>query len=130
MTINPDDKRSLIISSATEAELRRGLERIPGYVVEPLEEELRRSMGLTAGGDERFYLRSTEGERIVVRHRAGEATAGTVNVVNQDALGSSVPIHADEVVKLHHAIRNVDGLHSSVLAAEIDLVAPDDSGAG
>jgi len=123
MTSNPDDKRSLIIQADTEDGLLRGIGKIPGYTSMPLEEDLRRSMCLPAGED-RFYLKASSGERVIVRHSHGEHFAETINVLNQDAGDCPVPIHADEVVKLHHAIKHVEGLCSCVVAAEMDLLPP------
>ena len=123
MTTNPDDKRHAIIYADNEADLLRLIEKIPGYHREELEEDTLRNMMLSAG-ETRFYLRSEDGERIIVRHEAGKAEAETVNVMNQDGLDHPVPIHQDEVVKLHNAIKGVDDLFSQVVAAEIDLLPP------
>ncbi|CAO3424480.1 hypothetical protein [Azospirillum argentinense] len=79
---------------------------------------------MLAEEDDRFYLQASNGERIIVSHRAGEMEAKTVNVMNQDALDHPVPIHQDELVKLHTKIKGMDGLYSQVIAAEIDLVPP------
>lgn len=123
MTTNSDDKRSIIISAESEEDLRQKMRKIPGYTRVELDDDLRRTMCLPKGED-RFYLQASNGERIVVRHKQGEESADTINIMNQDALDHPVPIHQDEVVKLHHAIKEVDGLSSCVVAAEIDLLPP------
>lgn len=123
MTTNPDDKRSLIISATTENDLVAGLRSIPGYIYVPMEEDLVTRMCLPAGED-RFYLQTPPGDRIVVSRRHGADVAETVNVLNQEEADCSFATYDDEVVKLHNAIELQRGLRSNIVLAEADLRRP------
>jgi len=124
MTDKTDYMRRLSIKADTTDILREGLKNIPGYTRVELGDELRRLMMLPADED-RFVLQAeSNGEQIIVSHRRGDTSARTINVRDQDARGLHIPIYADEVVKLHEAIKQVPGISSEVIAANIDLVAP------
>jgi hypothetical protein len=119
-----DHMRSLNICANSEDALIEKLGKIPGYSREPLEPEAQKLiLGHTT--DSWFYLVSEDcGERIVVCHKAGDATARTINVVDQDQLDHPPLFHDDEIVKLRGAIAHVEDLFVQLNLAEVDRTPP------
>nr|WP_312968660.1 hypothetical protein [Pseudomonas sp.] len=112
----PDFTRHVVFKAATEEELLSCLENIPGYDLEPI-----RGTGRSFSPDQKFLLRSTAGQEIMVIHQDGERYAETSNVFGQDGQDQPTPILKDEVVKLSKACAKVAGLSATPTLSNHDI---------
>lgn len=116
----PENMRCVIIYANNENDVIEIINKIPGYKRVEIHDELKRTMRLSSD-EERFMIMTPSGDHIYFTHKRGDNSVRTVNVIKQDASENPIAIKDDEVVKLHNAIKSVDGISSEVIAAEDDL---------